>query len=84
MKSITGLNKPSILSTSNLFSQVNIVIADQDHDMALLIRKLLMTLGCNRVIIMHDGLEVIDLMREVQVDMVDYRMGDENHGQGSI
>ncbi|MDE3016231.1 MAG: response regulator [Pseudomonadota bacterium] len=78
MKPITELDKPSILTTSTLFASINIVIADADHQMALLVKKLLMTLGCNRIFTVTESQEVLDLMKKEQVDMIitDWQMND--------
>jgi DNA-binding response OmpR family regulator len=71
MKSqVTELGKPSILNASTLFENVTVVVADADHKIAILIRKLMIAIGCRRVYIVHDGLEVIDLMKEETIDIV--------------
>lgn len=68
--SATNLGKPSILNASKLFENISIVVADKDQKMAALVRKLLFAIGCHRVYILHDGLEVIELMKEETVDIV--------------
>ncbi len=68
--SVTELGKPSILNASSLFEDVSIVVADKDQKMAILIRKLLIAIGCRHVYIVHDGLEVIELMKEETIDIV--------------
>jgi len=67
---ITELERPSVLSSSSLFSTINIAIADADHKIALLIKKILMTLGCKRIFIVHDGQDIITLMKEEKIDII--------------
>lgn len=70
MKPITELDKPSVLNTNSLFAEVNIVIADRDHKIAQLVKKILSTLGCNRIFIVTDGQDVIQLMKEEKIDII--------------
>jgi len=70
MKAAPDLAKASLLTPSKLFAAVNIVIADPDYKLALLIKKLLATLGCRRIYIVGDGAEVIELMKEEAIDIV--------------
>lgn len=67
---VSELGKPSILNPSTLFESVSVVVADADHKIAILIRKLLIAIGCRRVYIVHDGLDVIELMKEETIDIV--------------
>ena len=70
MKPITELDKPSLLSASSLFAKVNIAIADTDNKIASLIKKILATLGCNRIFIVSDGNEVLRLMKSEKIDVI--------------
>lgn len=70
MKPITELDKPSLLNSTSLFSKVNIVIADPDLKMATLAKKILNSLGCNRIFIVHDGNDVLTLMKEEKIDII--------------
>ena len=70
MKPLTELDKPSLLSTSSLFAKVNIVIADPDIKVATLAKKILTTLGCNRIFIVSDGNDVLTLMQEEKIDII--------------
>ncbi len=70
MKPLTELDKPSLLRASSLFSKVNIVIADPDLKVATLAKKILNTLGCNRIYTVHDGADVLKLMKEEKIDIV--------------
>src|SRR5258708_6269854 len=67
---ITELDKPSIFGSSSLFSKGNIVIADDDRSMAMLVKKVLLTLGCQRIFIVSDGEDVLRLMKEEQIDLI--------------
>ena len=70
MKPITDIDKPSLLKTSSLFSNFNIVICDPDVSVAALVKNVLATLGCNRIYIVRDGQAVLDLMREDKIDFI--------------
>lgn len=70
MKPITELTKPSLLGNSSLFATVNIAIADPDTRMAQLVKKVLYTLGCQRIFLVRDGQEALDLLKGEQVDML--------------
>lgn len=70
MKPIKELEKPSLFTSSNLFSEIHILIVDTDHKMATLVKKLLASLGCKRMFIVHDGLEALDLMKMEHIDLV--------------
>lgn len=67
---ITELEKPSVLNSTSLFEKINIVIADADNKIALLIKKILASLGCNRIFIVHDGQDVVTLMKEEKIDII--------------
>ncbi len=67
---LTELEKPSLLTTSSLFAKINIVIADADHKVAVLVKKILATLGCNRIFIVTDGNDVLHLMKEEKIDVI--------------
>ena len=69
-KSITELSKPSLLNNSELFADINIVICDSDHATAVMVKKILSTLGCNRIFVVHDGQSVLDLMKEEKIDLI--------------
>jgi len=64
------IDKPSLLHSSDRFASLNIVICDPDHNVAVLVRNILATLGFNRMFIVHDGDEVLELMREEKLDFV--------------
>ena len=70
MKPITELTKPSLLGTNSFFAEVNIVIADSDNKMAQLVKKILSTLGCNKIIIVNDGDDVLKLMKTEKIDII--------------
>jgi two-component system, chemotaxis family, chemotaxis protein CheY len=70
MKPITELSKPSLLGNSSLFATVNIAIADSDTRMAQLVKRVLYTLGCQRIFLARDGQEALDLLKNEQVDML--------------
>jgi two-component system, chemotaxis family, chemotaxis protein CheY len=67
---VTELGKPSILTANKLFEKVSVAVADKDQKMAVLIRKLLIAIGCHRVFVLSDGLEVIELMKEETIDII--------------
>jgi two-component system, chemotaxis family, chemotaxis protein CheY len=67
---VTDLGKPSLLNANTLFEEVTVVIADKDQKIAEIVRKVLFAIGCRRVYIVHDGLEVIELMKEETIDIV--------------
>ncbi|NBO19609.1 MAG: response regulator [Proteobacteria bacterium] len=69
-KPITELAKPSVLNNSDLFSSISIAVADPDARMAYLVKRVLSTLGCNRIFTTHDGQGIIDLMKEEKIDMI--------------
>lgn len=64
------LDRPSILETSSLFSEINLAIVDPDIKMATLVKKLLMSLGFNRIYVLQDGQDVLDLMKEDKIDII--------------
>jgi CheY-like chemotaxis protein len=70
MKPVKELEKPSVLETSHLFANINILIVDRDNRLAVLIKRILFTLGCKQIHIGNDGLEAINIMREEPVDII--------------
>jgi two-component system chemotaxis response regulator CheY len=70
MKQVKELDKPSLFNSSNLFAEIHALLVDSDHKIATLVRKLLASLGCKKVFIVHDGLEAIDLMKHEHIDLV--------------
>ena len=69
-KPTQDLDKPSLLKSSQLFRAINIVIVDPDYKMAILVKKILATLGYNRIFIVHDGADVLTLMKEEKIDVI--------------
>ncbi len=70
MKPKKEINPPSLLGTSTMFADIATLIVDSDHKVATLVKKLIESLGCKRLFIMHDGLDAIDLMKREHIDLV--------------
>lgn len=70
MKQTSELGKPTLFGVSTLFSTINLAIVDADQNIAYLTRKLLSSLGFNRIFIVHSGEDVIELMKEEPIDII--------------
>lgn len=69
-KPVVELEKPSLLKTSKIFASINVLIIEKDSKLAILIKKILFSLGCKQIYVVSDGREAIKLMHEEAVDII--------------